>query len=198
MKMVGLFCGLLLASTLGTGCKPRVRTVPEAITAKNSDGSVTVSHRQLKVALKAPERTEVVGTPTDAELQLRWGGEGGRGVRQLTVKAPDERTAMTPEDWTNEMALRGSSLRDVESKEVGGGFAMTYTFRDHKFEQRSGYYSLRTVAQHKIVCTHAGDESSVREAEDVCDSLRRYEPPAVAPARRDKPLGDLLTALIGS
>jgi hypothetical protein len=180
MNTTKLFCGLLLTATLGIGCKPRVRAIPDAVAEKNPDGTTTVTHRRLGVELAAPERTKVVGQTTPTEMELSWGSSTyGNKLQYLTIKAPDQLTPMTKDDLKVDLELGGSSVRILETKETeGGGFSMTFTYRNKKFDQVSGHYAVKTVGTQKVVCTYTGE--SVRVAQGICDSIQPYEAPAIA------------------
>ena len=175
MNMTKAICGLLLTSALGVGCKPRVRTIPDAVAEKNPDGTTMVTHRRLGVELAAPENTKVVGQTTPTEMELSWGSSTyGNSLQYLTVKAPDQVTPMTTEDLKVDLELSGSSVRILESKETeGGGFTMTFTYRNKKFDQVAGYYAVKAIGDKKVVCTYTG--STVRVAQGICESIKPSE-----------------------
>jgi hypothetical protein len=177
MNSTKLFCGLLLTGTLGIGCKPRVPAIPDAVAEKNPDGTTTVTHRHLEVALAAPEKTNVAGTPTEMELSWKFGG----GFEYLKVRASDPHTPKTADELKLDLELRGSSLRVLESKETeDGGYSVTFTYRNKSFDLIGGHYAVRSVGAKKVVCSYTSRRTnSVREAKSICDSIQPYEAPAV-------------------
>jgi hypothetical protein len=180
MNTTKLFCGLLLTATLGIGCKPRVRAISDAVVEKNPDGTTTVTNRRLGVALAAPEKTDTAASPSPNEMRVSWWTAGG--FQYLSVKTPDKQTPMTPDDLKIDLELSGSSVRILETQDSdGGGFNVTFSYRNKKFEQIGGHYSVKAVGDKKIVCTYTSSYApSVREAKSICDSIQPYEAPAVA------------------
>ncbi len=175
--------GWLVLSTLAIGCRPRVPKIPETTTAKNADGSVSVTHRHLKIAVDGPRDLQVDGaSPT--ELSLSWRTNGWPD--DVLVKAPDELTPMTQDEWKVDAQLRGSSFRVLESKDTeGGGFNATYTYRNKKFDQMAAYYSVQQIGAEKLVCSYAGSANGARIAKRICESIRAVESPAATSPSSD-------------
>jgi hypothetical protein len=185
MKMTTLCGGLLLASTLTVGCRPRVPKVQDATTAKNSDGSVKVTHSRLKVALDAPTGARLL-EQSPRDMRVVWGGYDGGAV---LVEAPDAETPMTLDELKLDLELRGSTVRFLDKAETdGGGYNATFTYRDAKFRLVGGYYSVQPLGAEKlggarraggepsppdkIVCAFIGEGHAVRGAKSVCETLR--------------------------
>jgi hypothetical protein len=169
MKMTTLCGGLLLASTLTVGCRPRVAKVQDATTAKNSDGSVKVTHSRLKVALDAPTGARLL-EQSPRDMRVVWGGYDGGAV---LVEAPDAETPMTLDELKLDLELRGSTVRFLDKAETdGGGYNATFTYRDAKFRLVGGYYSVQPLGAEKIVCAFIGEGHAVRGAKSVCETLR--------------------------
>jgi hypothetical protein len=184
MKMTTLCGGLLLASTLTVGCRPRVPKVVDATTAKNTDGSVKVTHSRLKVALDAPTGARLKEeNPT--EMRVEWGGYDDGAV---FVRAPKKETPMTLDELKLDLELSGSTVRFLEKAETDdGGFSATYTFRDKRFKLVGGFYSVRTIGAEKVVCSFVGQGNAVREAKSVCETLRPLDSTASASSAEATP-----------
>jgi hypothetical protein len=177
MKMMTLCGGLLLASTLTVGCRPRVPKVSDATTAKNTDGSVKVIHTRLNVALDAPTGARLKEA-SPSEMLVDWGGYDDGAV---FVRAPKKETPMTLDELKLDIELSGSTVRFLEKAETDdGGFSATYTFRDKRFKLVGGFYSVRAIGAEKVVCSFVGQGNAVREAKSVCQTLRPLDSTASA------------------